>query len=48
MSKTGVQIKDTIKTCYFHEGSRKKVPSYVNQELQIASPNDIMQILSLV
>ena len=46
-SKTGVQVKDDIETCYFYEGSTKKSTSYVNQELQIASPND-MQILGLV
>ena len=48
MLKTGVHIKDTIKTCCFPEGSRKKNPSYVNQKLQIVSPNDIMQVLGLV
>ena len=35
-SKTGVQVRDNVKICYFHEGSAKKV-SYVNQELQTAS-----------
>ena len=31
-SKTGVQVKGNVKTCYFHKGST----NYVNQELQIA------------
>ena len=47
-SKTGVQVKDNDKSRYFQVGSTKKVPTYVTQELQIASPNDIMQILGLV
>ena len=40
-SKTGVQVKDDVKTCYFHEDCAKKS----NPELQIASSNYIMQIL---
>ena len=48
-SKTGVQVKDDIKICYFLEDSTKKSPNYVNQELQIASSNDtIMKILGLL
>ena len=44
-SKTGVQVKDDIKTRCFHEGFTKKSPDHVNQEQQIASSNNIMLIL---
>ena len=41
-SKTGVQVKDNIEIYFFYKTSR----NYVNQDLQIASSDDVMQILS--
>ena len=41
-------ISKHIKTCYFHKGFIKKIPNYVHQVLQIASSNDIIQILVFI